>query len=64
MTYFVSVSCQGERCGIPGCSDPAEHKVEETIFHDDPMPQRHPLTTYLCHTHYRQLMGAAADRGR
>lgn len=55
---FVSGSCGGERCW---CGRPAEHKVEETIFHDDPVPARHPLMSYICHEHFVQLMGAFAD---
>lgn len=56
---FVSGCCEGERCH---CGKPAEHKVEETIFHDDPHPMRHPLTTYVCHHHFREMMGPAADQ--
>jgi hypothetical protein len=26
---------------------PATRKVEETIFRDDPVPDRHPLTAYV-----------------
>lgn len=58
MKPFVSGCCEGERCY---CGAPAEHKVEETIFHDDPFQFRHPLTTYICHTHFREMMGPAAD---
>jgi len=60
--HFVSGCCQGELCGYEGCSAPAEHKVGETIFPDDPMPDRHELTSYLCHEHFRKIMGPAADR--
>jgi hypothetical protein len=55
---FVSECCQGERCH---CGEPAEHKVEETIFHDDPIQSRHPLTAYICHKHFREIMGSFAD---
>lgn len=55
---FVSASCEGEKCF---CGDHAEHKVEETIFADDPLQQRHPLTAYVCHKHFRATMGPAAD---
>jgi hypothetical protein len=58
MNYFVSESCHGEHCY---CGQPAEHKVEETIFHDDPHQIRHPLTRYICHAHFREIMGPAAD---
>ena len=54
---FVSGCCEGEKCH---CGADASHKVEETIFHDDPIPHRHPLTTYLCHAHFVQAMGPAA----
>jgi hypothetical protein len=57
--YFVSATCKGEKCW---CGSPAEHKVEESIAPDDPMPNRHPLTRYICHVHFHQLMGPAADR--
>lgn len=68
MSRFVSVCCEGERCH---CGAPAEHKVEETIFSDDPtgtmkmgghtFPARHPLTSYICHKHFREIMGPMAD---
>jgi len=51
---FVSIYCGGERCGQ--CGKPAQHKVEETIFDDDPFQQRHPLTVYLCRFHFAQIM--------
>jgi len=55
---FVSGACLGERCF---CGAPAEHKVEEAIQFDDPFPARHQLTAYICHGHFRQIMGTAAD---
>lgn len=71
MDRVVSACCEGERCW---CGAPAEHKVEETIFPDDwslsdefaktqplMMRGRHPLTAYVCHPHFRQMMGPAAD---
>ncbi len=54
---FVSKSCLGEKCSM--CSKPAEHKVEETIFWDDPHQNRHPYTNYVCHDHFKQIMGSA-----
>lgn len=54
---FVSNSCEGELCY---CGAPASHKVEETLFDDDPARHRHPLTRYICHAHFRLLMGPAA----
>ncbi len=56
MVPFVSSCCHGERCY---CGAPAEYKVEETIFHDDPLPGRHPLTSYVCRDHMREIMGPA-----
>lgn len=49
--------CEGERCF---CGRPAAHKIEETVFADDPQPIRHPLTSYVCHDHFVELMGPAA----
>ena len=62
MARFISGSCQGEVCHFENCGDAASHKIEETIFHDDPIQLRHPLTSYICHKHFRDLMGPAADR--
>ncbi len=59
---FVSCCCEGELCSYEGCSAPAEHKVLENIFDDDPLPNRHELTAYVCHHHFRQIMGPAAGR--
>jgi len=50
---FVSECCIGELCF---CGKAATNKVEETIFHDDPNPIRHPFTAYLCYTHFTQIM--------
>jgi hypothetical protein len=57
---FVSGACKGERCSV--CGKPAEHKIEEAVLFDDPFPARHPLTAYVCHEHFRLLMGSAAAR--
>ena len=51
---FVSATCQGERCR---CGAPAVKKVGEEIAFDDPNPQRHNLTAYVCAHHYAELMG-------
>lgn len=56
---FVSGHCQGERCY---CGKPADHKIEEVVFRDDPLPFRHPLTRYVCHAHFAEIMGPAAKR--
>ncbi|RYE24843.1 MAG: hypothetical protein EOP51_06105 [Sphingobacteriales bacterium] len=58
---FISATCQGERCSM--CGEPAAHKVGEEIAFDDPFPQRHNLTAYVCHAHFGQIMGRAARRG-
>lgn len=72
---FVPASCRGEHCW---CGAPASHKVEETIFFDDPISwintnawievpsvgrvlARHPLTSYICHEHFVQIMGPMAE---
>ncbi len=63
---FVSGCCEGERCNYQGadwiikCGKPAEHKVEETIFHDDPHQVRHGFTAYVCHEHFVAIMGKAS----
>jgi hypothetical protein len=53
---FISGSCEGEHCF---CGAPAEHKVEEVIFWDDPFQNRHPFTSYVCHRHFVRIMGVA-----
>lgn len=56
---FISACCGGEVCP---CGAPAEHKVEEVLFSDDPAQYRHPLTRYICHEHFLFIMGSAAER--
>lgn len=58
--YRVPATCVGERCSV--CGWQAVTKVEEVVFADDPLPERHPLTTYLCALHFRVIMGPAAAR--
>ena len=58
-SHLISESCQGERC--PFCFAAATHKVAEEILHDDPYPNRHNLTAYVCCAHFRQLMGPVAN---
>lgn len=55
---FVSACCVGVTCHVEGCDDPAQHQVEEVIFHDDPFQQRHPLTAYVCAKHFGLIMGS------
>lgn len=67
MTVFRSACCEGEQCF---CGAPADHKVEEAIFHDDPtgwmdfaghrVAARHPRTAYICAAHFMQVMGLRA----
>lgn len=58
MRSYRPASSVGEKCY---CGKDAVRKVEETIFHDDPWPNRHPFTAYLCAEHFRQIMGPATD---
>ena len=53
-TGFVSASCKGERCSL--CGKPAHKKIGEEIPHDDPYPNRHNCTAYVCQRHYNQIM--------
>lgn len=55
-SHFVSASCKGEECRI--CQLPATHKVGEEIASDDPNPNRHNLTAYVCCTHFGQITGS------
>lgn len=57
---FVSECCQGERCH---CGEPAAHKVEEILFDDEPIQSRQPLSAYICHAHFLEIMGNVADEG-
>lgn len=56
--HFVSGCCDGEKCRV--CKTAATHKVEETIFDDDPQQIRHPLVAYLCCEHFSMVVGPAA----
>lgn len=53
-TVFVSETCIGEVCW---CGEPAVRKVGEEFAYDEPNPQRHNLTRYICAHHYAELMG-------
>lgn len=48
---FISESCEGEFCSM--CGKPATNKVGEEIMHDDPLPNRHNLTAYVCDYHFK-----------
>src|SRR5581483_1814288 len=54
----VSESCKGEKCRI--CGQPATHKVGEEIPHDDPFPDRHNWTAYVCCEDFTVIFGAWA----
>lgn len=64
--HFVSKSCEGEKCSflidtrpspMKKCGQPAKHKVGEEILHDDPNPNRHNMTAYVCCDCYMRIMG-------
>ncbi|RYD83543.1 MAG: hypothetical protein EOP84_07735 [Verrucomicrobiaceae bacterium] len=52
---FTPGSAEGELCRI--CGAPAQRKVEEVIFPDDPMRNRHNYTAYVCLEHFNAIMG-------
>jgi len=54
----VSASCKGEQCRI--CGQPATHKVGEEIQHDDPFPDRHNWTAYVCCEDFAVIFGQQA----
>ncbi len=56
-SYHSSASCRGERCSV--CGADATHKLGEEIMHDDPFPERHNLTAYVCCEHFRMVLGPA-----
>lgn len=51
---FTPASAKGEKCSI--CQKPAQRKVEEQIFEDDPYPIRHSFTAYVCLEHFNLIM--------
>lgn len=56
---FVSETCEGEVCW---CGKPAVRKVGEEFADDEPNPNRHNLTRYICAHHFAELMGPAGAR--
>lgn len=56
---YVPLSAQGERCTV--CGAPAARKVCEQVFDDDPMPNRHEFTAYVCLKHFNTIMGIHVD---
>lgn len=63
LRHSIPKYCHGEQClichqeGFEGV--PATHRVEETIFDDDPTPIRHPLTNYVCCFHFKLIFPVA-----
>lgn len=55
--HFISKFTKGETCWV--CQYPATHKVGEEIFSDDPLPNRHNLTNYVCCSHFTFILGRA-----
>lgn len=51
---FVSGSCAGEKCSV--CGKDAYGKVGEEIAFDDPLPNRHNLTAYVCKQHFDLIL--------
>jgi hypothetical protein len=51
---FISKCCIGEKCSV--CGNDATNKLEETIFYDDLNSMRHPLTAYVCKTHFQMIV--------
>jgi len=51
---FVSGTCIGEKCSV--CSEPATHKIGEEIPSDDPNPNRHNFTNYVCERHFNMVL--------
>lgn len=56
----LSHTVKGERCTM--CNQPAAKKVEEVIFDDDPVPVRHPWTSYLCLLCFGRVMGPCVQQ--
>ena len=54
---------EGESCSWHA-ERASRHKVGEEILFDDPAPERHPLTAYVCCECFVRLMGSAAPCDR
>ena len=52
---FISESCKGEKCSV--CGADATDKLGEEIQSDDPNPNRHNLTAYVCSEHFKMIVG-------
>ena len=51
----ISATCRGEKCRV--CGRPATHKVGEEIPQDDPFPDRHNFTAYVCCEDFAVIFG-------
>lgn len=51
---FISKTCIGEKCSV--CGKPATNKLGEEIPYDDPYPNRHNLTAYVCAEHFDMII--------
>lgn len=59
---YVPICASGVTCHVAGCAKPATRKVGEEIFDDDPMPERHNFTAYVCLDHFNWIMGLETSR--
>lgn len=57
--FFVSKSAEGHTCR---CGEPAVRKIGEEILWDDPNPNRHNLTAYVCASCFAMVLGDFAAR--
>jgi hypothetical protein len=51
---FISKTCIGEKCSV--CGKSATNKLGEEIPYDDPYPNRHNLTAYVCAEHFDMIV--------
>lgn len=58
-SIYIPASCEGEVCF---CGKPAIRKLGEEIFSDDPIPNRHNLTSYVCGEHFAMVLGPVAAK--
>lgn len=53
MGEFISSHCNGQRCF---CGLPAYRLLEEVLLPDEPDKNKIPQVSYVCRTHYNQIM--------
>lgn len=57
ISHYVPDACGQERCVFNddqgSCNEAASHKVEDSYS----QAAKHPLTAYLCCSHFKQVMG-------